>query len=314
MAVVVPDKFVVQFYDSKNLTEWTKTGEFGHVGDTLRIWECPDIFPLTVENESKTKWVLSLSGSHPQGPKFVGMQYFVGTFDGKKFSADEPKPAPAYVNYGKDFYAGIVYNQLPLDQKRTVMIGWVNNWTYANEIPAAEWRGAMSIPRELSLRKFKEGYKLIQKPIRELSSLRSDEIKNPKEIDLPFELDIEIEGKGIGGIVLGSDSSHCLRIGFNFRDSKIFLDRTNLSDSNFSPDFATIDSANYYQRNRYTDLVHFELTRKIKLKIIFDTYITEVFSEDGEVSITDLTFHRGKLKLTTFGDKAEVRVKGWKLK
>lgn len=297
MAVVVPDKFVIQFYESKNLTQWAKTGEFGHVGDTLRIWECPDLFSLPVENENnKTKWVLSLSGSHPQGPRFVGMQYFVGEFDGKKFTADEPKPAPAYVNYGKDFYAGIVYNQLPAEQKRAVMIGWVNNWTYANEIPAAEWRGAMSIPRELSLRKVEHGYRLMQKPVKELLSLRSNEItERDIENTAGFEMELELTGAGEAGISLGSDSSK-VRIGYDFTNQKIFIDRS--MSKNFHPDFPSIETASL------------ESSNTIRLKIFVDKYITEVFSEDGFVSLTDLTFFPEKIHIETFGD---AKLKIWKL-
>lgn len=295
MAVVVPDKFVIQFYDSKNLTQWKKTGEFGSAGDTLRIWECPDLFPLAIENDGKTKWVLSLSGSHPQGPRFVGMQYFVGEFDGNTFMADDPKSAPAYVNHGKDFYAGIVYNQLPAEQKRTVMLGWVNNWTYANEIPASEWRGAMSIPRELSLRKIETGYRLVQKPIRELQSLRSDEIK---ETEIPNNIGLEIELELTGresGIAIGSDSSK-VYIGYEFIAQHIFINRR--STKKFHPDFPSIESASHDSVNT------------IRLKIFIDKYITEVFSDDGLVSLTDLTFFPQEMHIETFGD---AKLKIWKL-
>src|SRR6478609_6557592 len=71
MALVVPDEYKVQLYQSKNLLQWDLMSEFGKVGDTTRIWECPDLYRLPVENEpGKSKWVLSLSGSHPAGPNF----------------------------------------------------------------------------------------------------------------------------------------------------------------------------------------------------------------------------------------------------
>ncbi len=42
-----------------------------------------------------------------------GMQYFVGEFDGDRFIADHPVETPEWLEYGKDFYAAITYNNLP---------------------------------------------------------------------------------------------------------------------------------------------------------------------------------------------------------
>ena len=41
----------------------------------------------------------------------------------------------------------------------------MNNWQYANEIPTSPWRGAMTIPRSVSLRETSEGYRLVQTPV-----------------------------------------------------------------------------------------------------------------------------------------------------
>ncbi len=174
MALVIPDLYKVQLYQSKNLLQWDLMSEFGKVGDTTRIWECPDLYELSVDNESgKSKWVISLSGGHPAGPTFVGMQYFVGEFDGTTFTSSQKEAK--YVDHGKDFYAGIVFNNL---KDRTVMLAWANNWTYGNLTPTDPWRGGFSLPRKLSLKKNDDEYFLIQKAIAETTSLRGDEIKD----------------------------------------------------------------------------------------------------------------------------------------
>jgi fructan beta-fructosidase len=299
MVLVVPDLYRVQFYESKNSIDWKLISEFGKAGDTLRIWECPDIFELPVQNENGIKkWVLSLSGSHPSGPEFVGMQYFVGSFDGVKFVADDTRPL--YVNYGKDFYAGIVYNHLPAEQNRTVMIAWANNWRYANEIPAAGWRGAMSLPRELSLRKTEVGYRLMQTPVREMSALRGEEVTSLKNLEKKFELEVEISGSGVGGVHIGADTTNYAEVGYDFADHEIFLDRSKGGVLDFHPDFETVESKSM------------NVTEKIKLRIFLDEFILEVFTEDGSVSLTDLTFLKGNVNVTTFGKN--VTVKAWKLK
>lgn len=61
-------------------------GQGAHGG----VWECPDLLELPVEGTELKKWVL-VCNLNPGGP-FGGSatQYFVGTFDGKKFVNESP--------------------------------------------------------------------------------------------------------------------------------------------------------------------------------------------------------------------------------
>jgi sucrose-6-phosphate hydrolase SacC (GH32 family) len=43
MAVVVSDKYKVQFYNSSDLIQWNYLSEFGNAGTLHDIWECPDV-------------------------------------------------------------------------------------------------------------------------------------------------------------------------------------------------------------------------------------------------------------------------------
>lgn len=85
----------VQFYSSYNLKKWTKTGEFGAEGQASHagVWECPDLYQMTVNGKSNPKWVLSINlgaSSSPDSPPAggSGMMYVVGDFDGSTFTAD----------------------------------------------------------------------------------------------------------------------------------------------------------------------------------------------------------------------------------
>ncbi|MEK6781410.1 MAG: glycoside hydrolase family 32 protein [Bacteroidota bacterium] len=282
MVLVIPDVYKVRFYESKNLLEWKQLSEFGPLGDTTRIWECPDLYELPIEtNPGKTKWVLSLSGGHPQGPKFVGMQYFVGQFDGTSFTPDDPKQPASYVDYGKDFYAGIVYNNIPKEDGRTIMIGWVNNWTYANQIPTSVWRGAMSVPRKLSLKETENGIRLIQSPINEIASLRGEEVTDSlaSESSAEIELELNTERSEEVGIKLFKSVGEETIIGYRVKDQVLFLDRTKSGNVNFNPDFASIEEVKLKPMNG-----------KIKLHIFIDQSIIEVFANDGEATISDYVF------------------------
>lgn len=205
MTVVVPDQHKAQLYSSKDLTQWQLMSEFGPLGDTTKIWECPDLFPL--DNE----WVMIISSSHPQHGPYPGMQYFVGHFDGTKFTADNPDQYPLFVDYGKDFYAGVTFNNVP--GERRIMIGWGNNWAYAGDIPTSPWKGMMALPRELSL----DGSILKQAPITNAQPIQ-------KELD-PSET-FEVLGCIIG-----------------YKSDSVYLDRRNAGNTSFNKNFPSIEKA-----------------------------------------------------------------------
>ncbi len=297
MALVVPDLFKVQLYQSQNLTEWKLMSEFGGQGDTLRIWECPDLYQLPVDNEDgKMKWVLSLSGSHPAGPTFVGMQYFVGEFDGTTFKADDK--TVRYLDYGKDFYAGIVYNNMT---DRTVMIGWLNNWTYANKVPTTPWRGAMAIPRKLTLKKFDTEYQLMQAPIAELTAQRGNEIANLEEYSGgSFEIEVESEPNAGELVELFSFESQQVTVGIE--NGFVYIDRTRSGIVDFDKNFPSIDRAPILSKGN------------VKLRIVVDQSSVEVFVNDGESTITSLIFPKRRNKIRLIHRNKITSLKAWEIK
>ncbi|MFJ8104813.1 GH32 C-terminal domain-containing protein [Streptomyces sp. NPDC096132] len=91
MAVSLADQHKISFYSSADLKHWTHQSDFGPAGATGGVWECPDLFPLPVDgNPKKTKWVLAVNLNPGGIAGGSGAQYFVGDFDGKKFTSDDP--------------------------------------------------------------------------------------------------------------------------------------------------------------------------------------------------------------------------------
>lgn len=207
MTVVIPDQHKAQFYESKNLRTWKLMSEFGNVGDLTKIWECPDLFQV-----SKEKWVLLISGSHPQHGPYPGMQYFVGSFDGKNFVADNRKQYPLYVDFGKDFYAAVTYNNDP--KRRNILVGWSANPSYAGDTPTSPWRGGMAMPRELSLT---ADFKLKQTPVTSMK---------PRHVDLAASDTVNIAGAII-----------------SFKSDSVYFDRRNAGDVSFSDRFPSVEKA-----------------------------------------------------------------------
>ena len=151
MTIARPDLHQISFFTSHNLKEWKHLSDFGPAAEVGGCWECPDLFKLG------DKWVLIVSlnpGGYQVGS---GTQYFLGQWNGKEFIADDVKTR--WLDYGRDNYAGITFNNALQD--RRIFIGWMSNWEYAHTFPTQPWRGAMTLPRELSL----HGDRIIQTPI-----------------------------------------------------------------------------------------------------------------------------------------------------
>lgn len=99
-------------YTSPNLKVWTQASEFGPVGATGGVWECPSIFPLPVDgDETNIKWIaqIGLNPGGPPGTTGSGVQYVVGTFNGTAFVADT---VPSGAITFQDFEGNGTYAQL----------------------------------------------------------------------------------------------------------------------------------------------------------------------------------------------------------
>lgn len=153
----------LQIWNSSNLKEWKKVSEFGkEQGAHGGVWECPDLFPLKIEGTNEVKWVLliSINPGAPNGGS--GTQYFIGDFDGETFTSDQVEHK--WIDLGRDNYAGVTYNDAPNDER--IFIGWMSNWDYARDTPTDKWRSAMTVPRELTLRKVNDDVLLYNYPLK----------------------------------------------------------------------------------------------------------------------------------------------------
>lgn len=156
------------FYKSSDLKTWELTGEFGKdLGNHSGVWECPDLFKLPVYGMDDEKWVLLIS-VNPGGPNGgSATQYFVGDFDGNSFTTNQTETK--WLDLGKDNYAGVTYNNEPTANR--ILIGWMSNWQYAEEVPTEPWRSAMTLPRSLKLFHSDSTFFLKNYPIKNLDRL-----------------------------------------------------------------------------------------------------------------------------------------------
>ena len=319
MSVVKPWEFTVQFYGSKDLLHWNYLSEFGHQGDVDMIWECPSLMELPVEGSKDTKWVFAVSS---QGPykKAVGMQYFVGDFDGKTFTNDAPKEQVNYVDYGRDFYAAIpFYNTV---NKESFWLGWMLSWSYAKEQPTFPYKGQMSLARTLSLVRTSQGLRLKQVLKPDLTKLKPDYeahnlvLKGSKDLSgmkflqnktYVIELKVDATNAKQWGIELGDgakDNPELTRIGFDEKSQDWFIDRR-LSGQIPAPGFDMIQSAPFISGG---DKV---------LQLVVDRSTLELLAQDGTVAISSLRFPTKKESVRLVSMGGELRIKElriWEIK
>ncbi len=290
MVVAKPKEYAVQIYESSDLKKWTRLSEFGRMGDMAKIWECPSLFKVPVEGNEEEKWVMLIS-SAAEDTEFTGMQYFVGSFDGKRFQADRQKGVRR-VDYGKDFYAAIPFNNLPANQPKPIILGWASNWVYAGKTPTTGYRGMFSLPRQLSLRPDSSGvYHLIQQPVfkdkisTKTLTMKAPDLKagvvlkmdagNSYRLNLTIELD---EAENFSVKLLNNEMEESV-LAYDVVTNKLTLDRTKSGKVDFHEKFPSVESMIVPPRNG-----------ELKLDIFVDNSIVEIFANDGAAVLTDLVY------------------------
>lgn len=321
MAVSLPDDHKVSFYGSSNLREWAHLSDFGPAGAVSGQWECPNLIQLPVDgNPEKTMWVLKV-GLNPgalQGGS--GEQYFVGRFDGTRFVNANPSAVTLWSDYGKDCYCALSFNDLPKTE-RPVMIGWMDNWQYADKLPTSPWRGQMTIPREIALRTFPEGVRLVQVPAVRTKTLdEKHQLWNKggtAEVNRAIARDpirshsfrlratFNFAGSKEVGLKVFAKGENYTLVGFDPGRGELYVDRSHCGHTSFSQNFATRVAAPL----RTT-------ARELQLEILADRNSLEVFADFGHVVMTNLVFpDEDAYGLETFSSDAgtTVALEAWTL-
>ena len=289
MALAVKDK--ISFYTSKNLLDWTLGSDFSPKWAAFGgVWECPDLFPLKTQN-GKNKWVLlvSINPGAPNGGG-SGTQYFVGNFDGKKFTPETV--STKWLDYGADNYAGVTWSDVPKTDGRRLFIGWMSNWLYAQKLPTELWRSALTVPRCLVLNENDGKYTLLSKPIEELTKLRKSSSQvSATNINLTSDmLEIDLETTAAEFQLVFSNNAN-ETVSLKKINDKIVFDRSKSGIIDFNKDFSNI------QNNTPTNGITIN-----KIKIFIDRSSMEFFFNDGELVITELVFPKsGYTSLKTQG-------------
>ncbi|MBD5253358.1 MAG: DUF4980 domain-containing protein [Barnesiella sp.] len=306
------------FFTSPDLKNWTLQSSFGKgLGAQGGVWECPDLFRLPVDGTDKEKWVL-ICNINPGGPfGGSGVQYFVGDWDGKKFTVDtdvDGKVPTKWLDHGKDNYALVSWSDTP-DGRRTA-IGWMSNWDYAAEVPTSQYRSANTLPRELSLFTASDGQiYMANVPSPEVISLRDrlvTSVKNSslnskdKVYNLPavndgvceFTVDFNAETADSIMMTLSNKAGEHVDMVYNPATHTLSFDRRNSGNVGFSDAFPVVTVAPTH-----------ETDGKVSLRVFIDRSSIELFGNEGRFSMTNLVFPTHPyttLEIKSLGGKARM--------
>ena len=282
----------MQIYSSGNLKVWKKESSFGAMqGAHGGVWECPDLVELPIEGTKEKKWVL-ICNLNPGGP-FGGSaaQYFVGSFDGKKFVNESPTQTK-WLDWGKDNYATVTWSNAPAG--RCIALGWMSNWQYANNVPTTQYRSANTLARDLTLYRVGGELYLKSKPSPEIKKARAEEKKIPTfevkgnyevasllaDNKGAYEIEMAIENKGTSKIdfSLMNEKGEKVAMYYDVVRKQFVMDRSASGIVGFSRDFPAVTVAPV----RNTDQIH--------LRLFIDRSSVDAFGEEGEYVMTNLVF------------------------
>ena len=292
----------MQIFSSANLKKWKYESSFGaKQGSHGGVWECPDLIELPIEGTKEKRWVL-ICNINPGGP-FGGSatQYFVGTFDGKKFTNEAPTETK-WMDWGKDNYATVTFSNAP--DGRVVALGWMSNWQYQTVMPTLQYRGSNTIARDLSL--YEQDGELLLKsaPAAEMLEARGEKrtfpsfrVKESYTINKllednrgAYELEVNIKNSGASRIVLRLSNGKSERVYMHVDTQRrqFVMERSESGLTEFSRDFPAMTVAPVGD------------TDDIRLRIYVDRSSIEVFGNEGEYVMTNRVFPSEPYNTLTF--------------
>lgn len=293
-----------------DLTQWQKYGELKtdekHLG---YMWECPDYF----EVDGQGVLLFSPQGLPAKGDHYRNIYqtgYFIGeplNYDTLEFKHEKFKELDA----GFDFYAT---QTMEAPDGRRIMLAWFGISEIDYPTTKYHYSGCLTIPRELIIK----DKKLLQRPIRELKSLRKKETQINLLIDdsmselnltgmvtqeLDFEVDLSLAEKFVLDLRADQENSHHTRLIIDKEKQACILSRKD-SGVMFAEKYGT-------ERRRQV-----KFQEKLHLHIFIDVSSVEIFIGKGEVVFSARIFpneDQTKIFVQSIGGESHLVGKIWDL-
>ena len=266
------DERAMAFFTSEDLKSWKFQSEL--VSGVLQ--DCPELFQLPVDgDEQNKKWILYGGSGH----------YFVGEFNGKKYS---PETREIQFSYGNCFYASQTFSNIPEEDGRRIQMAW-------GTIPTQgmPFNQILLFPVELSLRTTDEGLRMYAYPVEEIKGIYGEEYTWIDEELAPGQNILSNVVGDLFDIDAEFDIGEADEFGFQL---------------NGLPVAYNVESNELYCGNREVELE--PIDGKIRLRILVDRVSIEIFANDGRVYMPIRAIHRGEkrgIEVFTKGGTTRIR-------
>lgn len=312
--IVSADKNM-RFYESKDLKKWNYMSEWGAgYGPQPNQFECPDFFEMAVDgNAQHKKWVMIVNINPGFAYGGSGTMYFVGQFDGHKFTCDTAPNDVKWLDWGKDHYATVTYSNTP---GRIIAMPWMSNWQYANLTPTQQFRSQNALPRELKLYTADNGEQLVSAaPVKETEALRnkatdlgSFEGEKQAKIDNEgaFELDFDLQAGTADkcGVEIANAKGEKVSIYYDVKAQRFVMDRAESGITEFGNKVEPHQLDNAQSLKRYKEVtVNYHNAFALgtwapvpikanthHVQIFVDKSSVELFVDGGRIAMTNLVF------------------------
>ncbi|ONI45598.1 hypothetical protein AN641_03745 [Candidatus Epulonipiscioides gigas] len=289
----------ILLYKSDDLLKWDYVNSLvqGDKDNFGVMFECPDLFSLNYTDILITSPI----DINRKGHRFSNTSstlYFSGNVNLKTGEYDYNHYDE--IDIGTDFYAP----QTLFDNKeRRIMIAWAQMWkrTMPTNVLKHNWSGSFSIPRKLSVK----NDKLIQVPVEELKQYRknhvhyeNEHIKDVREFDGVYgdvcELIVNAninQTNNFAISLLKTDNEHFV-IHVDKENHKIVVDRSCIGDTILGNERIPVN---------FRWIPYFD--ENVKLNILIDKSLIEIFVNDGEYAMTFTAYKKGNdAKIEFFAD------------
>lgn len=253
--------------------------------DSERLdWKYWDVSPYAGQNG-----VLQIVDSVGGGWGHVNVDHFL-----MSDSIVPPEPDPTlWTEHGPDNYAPVSWSDIPESDGRRLWIGWMTDLRYAGAVPTTPWRGGMTLPRELVLKRTSSGLRMAQRPVEELKSCRRNHLTHgtgsiadlnawlaSQEVPKLFEciVELEVPAGESAGLRIGTPAQHTL-VTWDRVTSRLSMNRNLSGLTGFSGSFPGTFSAPVLSPGN-----------RLKVHLLVDSASVEAFAGDGTATLSALVF------------------------